>query len=219
MLHYRLFSTRQFLLLRTVYELFSHRPASALLFVSPVQLSGSKKNPRAAQSKLISMLVIILFVNYSGNAQSGFGIDVGYATSNAVNMNLKYYRDQHVFAAGGTFQFNDARGKKVKDQRSGFGRTVSGTGDFFYTADIGYSYRMKNRFSIGGELSFGTRNYYTEYSDNRFTGGGYHMVHRSRFLFGAGVLTAYEIDDMFGIFAGYNTVRAVSAGLQIRFIK
>ena len=153
------------------------------------------------------------------SAQSGFGVDVGYASSHAVNMNLKYYRGQHIVSAGGTFQFSDARGKKVKDQRTGFGRTVIGHGDYFYTADVGYSYRLRQRFSVGGELSFGERNYYTEYSDNRFSGGGYHMIDRSRFVFGAGVLAAYDIDDMFAVFAGYNTIRSVSAGLQIRVVK
>ena len=168
-------------------------------------------------------LAVLLFLITGGtgiaNGQSGFGVDVGYASSHAVNMNLKYYRGHHVFSAGGTFQFSDARGKKVKEQRTGFGRTVTGHGDHFYTADLGYSYRLRQRFSVGGEFSFGERSYYTEYSDNRFSGGGYHMIDRSRFVFGAGVMAAYDIDDMFGVYAGYNTVRSVSVGLQIRFVK
>ncbi|RYY22233.1 MAG: hypothetical protein EOO04_16275 [Chitinophagaceae bacterium] len=134
------------------------------------------------------LTLLLVFAVNGLRAQTGFGVDVGYAASNAVNMNLKYYFKQHVLSAGGTYQFNDARGKKVKEQRTGFGRTVTGDGDYFYTIDIGYAYRLKPHFLVGGELSFGEKSFYTEYADNRFTGGGYHMVNRSRFLFGAGVI-------------------------------
>ncbi len=181
-----------------------------------IMVSLSHANLRTAKQGFV--LIVLLFVTCTCLAQSGFGVDVGYASSNAVNMNLKYYKGRHIFSAGGTYQFTGAMGKKVKEQSTGFGRTVRGQGDYFYTADLGYAFKLKPRFSIGGELSLGERSDYTEYADNRFSGGGYHMITRSRFIFGAGVIAAYDIDQLFGVFAGFNTVRSFSVGLQIRFI-
>ena len=44
------------------------------------------------------------------------------------------------------------------------------------------------------------------------------MVDKSESLFGIGGLVTYYLNENFGIFAGYNSIRAVGLGLQIKLL-
>jgi hypothetical protein len=70
---------------------------------------------------------------------------------------------------------------------------------------------------LSGEVSLGGKRNYTEYHDNRFSGGGYHMMNGTRFTAGVGITAGYDVDQMFGVFAGYNTIRSLNLGLQMKF--
>jgi hypothetical protein len=166
---------------------------------------------------ILSALILTLAIHSPG--QTGFGVDVGYATANAVLMNLRYIRNANAFSIGSTYEFNVAKGKKVKAQLPGYGQEMTGDGHHFYSVDLGYMRRLSGRCHAGAEISMGGKTYYNEYRDNRFSGGGYHLVTREKFVFAFGVRGAYDIDEMFGVFAGLHTMRHFSAGLQLKFLK
>lgn len=165
----------------------------------------------------LSALLLVLAIQSTG--QTGFGVDVGYATANAVMMNVKYIKNANAFSIGATYEFNTAKGKKVKAQLPGYGQEITGDGDYFYSVDLGYSRGFGGRWHVGGEISLGEKTYYNEFKDNRFSGGGYQLATREKFVLGFGVTGAYDIDDMFGVFAGLHTLRHFSVGLQLRFLK
>lgn len=167
--------------------------------------------------KILTFLTFVFFLNFT-YGQTGFGFDIGFATSKSALFDIKYFKNKNAFSLGLTYQFNDTKGKKVTEQLSNYGRTVDGTGNYFYTVDFGYTRILTDKFSLTGELSVGGRNLYTNYIDNRFTDGGYYMVDKSESLFGIGGLVTYYLNQNFGVFAGYNSIRSVAIGLQIKLL-
>jgi hypothetical protein len=162
---------------------------------------------------------VIMLSTLPGNSQTGFGVDVGYATANAVLMNLRYIKNANEVSIGATYEFSKAKGKKVKAQLPGYGLEVAGTGNYFYSIDVGYARMLTDKWHVGAEISFGERTYYTEFKDNRFSGGRYHLSSLEKFVLGFGVNGSYNIDETFSVIAGVHTLRHLSVGLQIRFLK
>ncbi|MDX1587061.1 MAG: hypothetical protein R3222_09960 [Balneolaceae bacterium] len=146
------------------------------------------------------------------NAQ-GLGLSTAYSTSNAYYVDFFYMHNSHSYHMGGSYQLADQLGKKVSEQKPNYGRTVVGTGSFFWTLDLGYSYYFKNRIIAGGGLSLGAQNDFTNYQDNRFRGGGYHMI-ESRPTAGMGFHGGYRFSRLAFAYVGYHTLRKITFGLR-----
>lgn len=85
------------------------------------------------------------------------------------------------------------------------------------TFDIGYGYNIKGKLPIHGELSIGSTNHYINYIDNRFTGGGYHMIEKREIIIGIGGNIGYKFSGNIEIHTGYNTKRKLSFGMRLSF--
>jgi hypothetical protein len=150
------------------------------------------------------------------SAQRGFGFDVGMATSKAPMLAVKYYIDKNAPSIGFSYQvFNDALGKE-HDLTTG--STAIGDGEYFYSFDIGYTRVLSEKFSLAGEVSFGTKKHYQNLRDDNSTSGGYHRILKTESVVGGGGFLFYNINQTFGIFAGYNSLREGTFGLEVRFI-
>jgi hypothetical protein len=158
----------------------------------------------------------IIFFAACSFAQTGFGFDVGYATSKSALIDFKYFLNENAFSVGFTYQSSNALGKKVTQRMANF---IIGDGDFYYSVDIGYTRLLSEKFSIEAEVSIGQRSFYTNYNDNANGDGGYHMIDKKKSVVGAGGIITYSLSDIFGFFAGYNSLREAAAGLQIKFVK
>jgi len=147
-------------------------------------------------------------------AQNGFGFDVGMATSKAPMIAVKYYIDKNAPSIGFSYQvFNDALGKN-EDLKTG--STAIGDGDYFYSFDIGYTRVLSEKFSIAGEVSIGTKKHYQNLRDDNSSSGGYHRILKTESVVGGGGSIFYNINETFGIFAGYNSLREGTFGLEVR---
>jgi len=81
-------------------------------------------------------LTFILFFISSFSYSQNWGLSLGYSSSNAVLGDLFYSIKQSSFHLGYTYKSNDARGKEVSEQKSNYGRTISGTGNYFYLSRL-----------------------------------------------------------------------------------
>jgi hypothetical protein len=163
------------------------------------------------------VLVSFIFVGLLVSAQNGFGFDLGMSTSKTPMLAVKYYIDKNAPSIGFSYQiFNDALGKK---QNYIPGDTAIGDGDYYYSFDIGYTRVISDKISIGAELSVGTRKYYQNLRDDNSAAGGYHRILSTKSVVGGGGFLYYNINEMFGLFAGYNSLREGTFGLEIRVFK
>ncbi|MBK8946449.1 MAG: hypothetical protein IPM32_14430 [Ignavibacteriae bacterium] len=161
--------------------------------------------------------IILLSILFISNVFSqGFGFGLGYSTSNALFGDVCYISDKSSFHIGYTSESNDAVGKLVSEQKSNYGRTISGTGEYFSSFDLGYGYEVIEKVRLNIEISFASKNYYSNYVDRRFDGGGYHMITKDESDVGIGGFVGYNIDN-FDFFIGYNSVRKIGFGLRFIF--
>ena len=177
------------------------------------------KNLTANQKsmKKYSVLVPLILIGSLASAQNGFGFDLGMSTSKTPMLTAKYYIDKNAPSIGFSYQiFNDALGKK---QNLNPGDTAIGDGDYYYSFDIGYTRVLSEKISIGAELSVGRRKYYQNLRDDNAPQGGYHRILSSKSVVGGGGFLYYNINEMFGLFAGYNSLREGTFGLEIRVFK
>ena len=165
--------------------------------------------------KHLLALTIVFFATCTF-AQTGFGFDVGYATSKSAMIDFKYFLNENAFSLGFTYQSSNALGKKAKERGPNF---IIGNGDFYYSVDVGYTRILSEKFSVEGEISIGQRSFYTNFNDNANGDGGYHVIDRKKSLVGVGGILSYSLSDIFGFFAGYNSLREAAAGLQVKFVK
>jgi len=167
--------------------------------------------------KKYSILLLILFFVMDVKSQDGFAADVGIGTSKAPMIAVKYYFDKNAASIGASYQiFNDALGKK-NDLIPG--TTAIGNGDYFFSIDVGYTRVLNEDFSITGEVSIGQKKYYQNLSDDNFSQGGYHYIYKTKSQVGGGAYLTYNFNATFGLFAGYNSMREATFGLEIRFAK
>ena len=164
------------------------------------------------------VLVPSVFFVLVASAQKGFAFDVGIGTSKAPMIAVKYFFDKNAVSLGGSYQvFNDALGPRHDEMLPG--STGIDDGDYFYSLDIGYTRVFSEKFAVAGELSFGKRRYFWDFSNEDFTAGGYHWIHKEKSEFGGGALLFYNINPTLGFFAGYNSLREGTFGVEIRLLK
>ena len=162
--------------------------------------------------KLLLLLPFIFSVIFSFG-QNGLGVDVGFATSKAAMVAGKYFVGPNGFSLGGSYQSNHELGKRLTQKND----SIIGNGNYFYTLDLGYTRVLNDQFSVEGELSIGPKKYYNNYRDKALSAGAYHVISKTKTTVGAGAFVIYHFNEIFGIYAGYNSIREGSFGLQIRF--
>jgi hypothetical protein len=166
------------------------------------------------------ILFLPIFLVSLVHAQSGFGFDIGIGTSKAPMIAAKYYFEKNAVSIGGSYTlFNNALGEK-KDKIN-LGDKVVGDGETFYTIDIGYTRVLSEKFSIEAEVSIGGKKYYQNISDDNSSSGAYHVFgyKDSKSIIGGGGLLFYNINQTFGLFGGYNSIREGTFGVEIRFFQ
>jgi hypothetical protein len=162
--------------------------------------------------KLIILLDFIVLAQYCFS--QSVAIDIGFATTKSAFASVIYQENKDAFSVGFSYQFNNATGKKVSKQLPNYGTAVKGTGDYFYTVDIGYARTVSTRLYVGVELSIGQRRDYTNYTDERFSAKGYHMVRNKEFLIGPGARLGFNLTRNISIFATFNTIRKAGFGFR-----
>ncbi|SFU18965.1 hypothetical protein SAMN04489724_0070 [Algoriphagus locisalis] len=164
--------------------------------------------------KFFAILAPIMFVFLSSFGQK-VGIGLAGASSGSMNMELLYMdKTKNIFKLGMTYQFADTRGKLVPEQLSNYGKTQDGNGEYFLTIDFGYGKIFKEKFLLDIELSAGSENSFQNYIDNRFNGGGYHLITSKNTVLGAGLDAGYLFKENFTAFAGFNTIRKAQVGIR-----
>ena len=161
-------------------------------------------------------LVMVVFGSLFSCAQKGIGFSLGVASSKAGMVNVEYFINKNGFSAGFSYQSNHALGKKVNDITAG--SYAIGNGVYFLSADLGYTRFLSEKFSVGGEISLANKIFYQNLSDNSFSSGAYHRNYKTEFELAIGGMIAYDINDIIGVFAGYNTIREAALGLRIKFV-
>jgi len=164
-------------------------------------------------------LLSMAWVTLASYGQRGFGFDVGFTTSKAPMVALKYFLDKNAASIGVSYQiFNDALGSKEDVYTPGT-VTAIGDGDYFYSIDVGYTRVLSDNFALSAEVSFVKREYYQNLSDYSFSEGGYHIIYKTKNEVGFGGFLTYYFSDVVGLFAGYNSTRKAAIGVQFRFLK
>jgi hypothetical protein len=165
--------------------------------------------------RIFLTIVPLMFLAYCSFGQK-IGIGLAGATSESMNVELSYLVNSgNFFKLGTTFQFADTRGKLVPEQLPNYGRTPDGIGEYFLTVDFGYGKVFKEKVLVDVELSAGSENSYQNYLDNRFNGGGYHLITSKRTIIGAGLNAGYLFSEYFAAFAGYSSIRNAQFGIRV----
>lgn len=162
------------------------------------------------------LILPVVFLASLLRAQNGLGFNLGYATSKAPMASIVYFVDDNAFSLGLSYQLNDALGKKLTNTTTD---VVIGNGDFFFIGSAGYTRIISDKVALEGELSFGQRSYYTNYTNNNYSAGGYHRILKTKAIFGGGASIVYSINDIVGVFAGYNSISELGFGVQFRFLQ
>jgi hypothetical protein len=161
---------------------------------------------------------VILLIMLTQNLYSqNWGVSFGGSTEKVLFGDMFYKKESHYFHIGLGYQVSDAKGEEKSERKSNYGLSTSGSGDKFYTVDFGYGYQIIDTLEIFVELSVGQKKYYTNYIDNRFKDGGYHMIDKDELIAGFGLGGSYSINKQFKIFASYNTIRKLGIGIRYIF--
>jgi hypothetical protein len=159
------------------------------------------------------LVTFILLMSQSVNAQS-FGLSIGGSTSPSFTMDGYITKGMESYHLGLSYKFSNRTGKAVSEQLPNYGRTVDGTGDYFWTMDFIYGYWFKD-LAVFGEIGAGEIVDFTNYEDNRFNGGGYHMIDRREITAGIGASAGIKLSNTVLFYAGYHTLKEVTFGLRI----
>ncbi len=146
--------------------------------------------------------------------QPAFGISLGFSTETALSFDVVVPRGEDRFHFGFSAEVGTDVYPEKRSPTGNFGRGYQGEADQFWTIDLGYSREVFKNITINPELSIGQQSYYDNYSDRRFTEGGYSHKYDSEGLFGGGLNIGYKLNK-WEPFIGYNTIKGVNFGARI----
>jgi hypothetical protein len=169
------------------------------------------------KKEILSMTIFLVLNVPSASYPQDFGFVLGYATSNALMVGGHLIQQKFLYRLCVSFEPSDAKGEEVTEQKPNYGRTIEGGGDYFTSYDFAMGYYLTQKMTISGEISIAQKRYYTNYIDNRFSDGGYHMIDKSETLFGFGLSAGYIFYSGFGLLIGYNSIREFSLGITYDF--
>ena len=166
--------------------------------------------------RLILLLAIVATTAVS--AQDSFGMSLGYSTANALSFDFIYAPDGHRIHAGYTLQNNGQHPEKRHVGTSNFGQTRQGGSNYYFTSfDVGYGRKFLDKWTADAEFSIGRNNNYTNYSDRRFTEGGYTNINYTESISGYGLSIGYEIYPQIELYGGYHTLKEANFGFRVVF--
>lgn len=143
------------------------------------------------------------------------GFDVAYTSNRVIRGALIAKVGVNFFRLGFSGQDGGQKGKRVGEQLANYGRTITGSGQFLSSVDIGYGRAVVRNLIVEAEVSLGWRTYYTNYVDGRFNGGGYYLVNQTEFKPGVGLGARYFVNKYVNAFGGYNTLLGAYGGLGV----
>ena len=170
-----------------------------------------------SQNVIRFLILLTLTTLIDTNVYSQVGTSVSYSVDNALGLNLFYTDNLNSYYLGYSYQFNGQKNKVVDERKSNYGTTPTGDGDFYWLIDFGYSRLFFNSLSVQPEFSVGSRRYFRNYKDDRFTDGGYSLVSSAEMLAGVGVNVGYVIDDLIEPYLGFHTIKKLTFGVRIHF--
>lgn len=146
----------------------------------------------------------------TANDQDGFGLGLGYSSNNAFLIDALFKRARLMYRVGYTRQFNGQLGVAKSERLSNYGTTGTGSGQYFVALTLGCSYWLTQRIAVGVEGHLGSDRYYTNYSDRRFTGGGFHMIDGSYAKAGIGGKIEFIVNKWLMLSGGYSTLTEIN---------
>jgi hypothetical protein len=166
---------------------------------------------------LFGLTFVLLLLNHSlGYSQSKLGIGAFYGTENALSMDiiLTNRTQLAIFKVGAALTMgSDKHGEEVIDPLFAYGTTIDGTGDYFFSIDLGYGRIIKEKFTLEGELSLGQKTFYTNY--NQLPDVGCHTIDKTEPVVGGGILAGYLLNENLGVNVGYNSIKGLSFGMRL----
>ncbi|MHA7110579.1 hypothetical protein ACRTDU_10665 [Sunxiuqinia elliptica] len=163
--------------------------------------------------KIVLGLIFLIFLNKTSNGQ--IGSSISFATDKVLGLNIFYTKNNNSFYLGYSYQFNGQKNTVVNERKKTYGTTPIENGDFYSLVDLGYSRLFFNQLTVQPEVSFGSKKYFTSYSDKRFKDDGYSLVNSSETLTGIGVNLGYKINDLIEPFCGFHTIKKLNFGVRI----
>lgn len=165
---------------------------------------------------IVIEVFILLSLRINSFAQKG-GLSVGIGTTESLMIGGFYDHHGNRFHLGITRQFSNSLGEARIQTTSQLANSPTGSGSFFQLIDIGYSRVLANRITLYGEGSFGNKKSYLNYSDIRYTTGGYHVVTGTKSMAGVGVGVGYKFKPGIEAFFGIHQVRGFNWGGRVTF--
>jgi hypothetical protein len=161
--------------------------------------------------------ILVFVFHISALVLQAQSVGLGYSTNNSVQLDCTWGRGKTVYQLGIASQRSDAVGKKVDERKPNYGLDQTGRGDSYASLDIGIGFRTSSSSKVIFIGTVGQREFYTNYSDHRFNGGGYHMIDNTKFVGGAGVAFHLGFNTKMGVELGYNSIHGGVVTLQYLF--
>ncbi len=180
-----------------------------LFYLNLLSMGNINKNQKAI--KVITVLILLL-VNKS---YCQLGTSISFSTGKALGINAFYTKNEDSFYLGYSYQFNGQKNTVITERKQNYGKTPTGDGDYYWLVDFGYSRRFFSKLSVQPELSFGSHNYFTNYSDNRFRDNGYSLINDSKSIIGFGTNIGYLINSFLEPYLGFHTIKKACFGLRV----
>ncbi len=173
-------------------------------------------------------ILVIFAICMAGTvkAQNMSGFGMAYSSSNVFGFDVMIQDGESLLNSNGDWhvgfshQYSGQHGSRRQAGTSNYGRSAQGGSNFNTTLDVGYS-MLFNKVRLHIEGNVGQKTYYTNYSDRRFTTGGYYSVNGTEGVAGFGGDVSYLIfDDQFmdmDLFIGYGSLKEINFGMRILF--
>jgi hypothetical protein len=159
-------------------------------------------------------LLLLLFIPFISTAQ--FGLGIGFSTKPMFIFYGQYQKKKNIFQIGFIKELGKgAIGQAKFDRLTNYGTTSLGSNNYIQGVDFGYNRFVTKNIAIGGDLTIASKRYFTNYSDNRFKGGGYHLIYSKVPVQGIGINVKYKYKKNYTFLAGFNTMKGVHVGASI----
>jgi len=159
-------------------------------------------------------LVGLIMTTTTARAQS---IGFGYSSNKSFLVDCTWTHDKSIYQLGLAVQQSDAVGKKVDSRLPNYGLSATGTGNSYASLDFGVGFKPTNSVKVVFIGSAGQREYFTNYADGRFNGGGYHIVDNTKFVAGGGISVYIDLSRKWGAELGFNSLHGALATIQYLF--
>ncbi len=164
------------------------------------------------------ILMIALFALTANISAQGAGFNIGYSTGNVLTIDGIYEDKKDNRFHLGYSQEQDGQFPETRSVgTSNFGQSALGGSDYYSVVNIGYSREVVKKLTVGAEFSVGNLVNYTNYSDRRFTEGGYKNINSKESATGFGGNLGYKFHDLAELTVGYNTIKGVTFGWILMF--